>query len=43
VAATVHDIGTALSLVGIGWGITIALDLTPAEGQRPSSGCWSPA
>jgi DNA-binding transcriptional LysR family regulator len=30
VAATVHDIGTALSLVGIGWGITIAPELTPA-------------
>ncbi len=30
VGATVHDVGTALSLVGIGWGITIAPELTPA-------------
>ena len=30
VAATVHDVGTAISLVGIGWGITIAPELTPA-------------
>jgi DNA-binding transcriptional LysR family regulator len=30
VCATVHDVGTALSLVGIGWGITIAPELTPA-------------
>jgi DNA-binding transcriptional LysR family regulator len=30
VGATVHDIGTAISLVGIGWGITIAPELTPA-------------
>lgn len=29
-AATVNDIGTAISLVGIGWGITIAPELTPA-------------
>jgi len=28
-AATVDDIGTALNLVGIGWGITIAPALTP--------------
>lgn len=30
VGSTVHDVGTALSLVGIGWGITIAPELTPA-------------
>jgi DNA-binding transcriptional LysR family regulator len=30
VAATVNDIGTAIGLVGIGWGITIAPELTPA-------------
>jgi len=35
VAATVHDVGTALSLVGIGWGITIAPELTPAGTQAP--------
>ncbi len=29
VAASVDDIGTALGLVGIGWGITIAPELTP--------------
>jgi DNA-binding transcriptional LysR family regulator len=29
VAATVNDIGTAIGLVGIGWGITIAPELTP--------------
>jgi DNA-binding transcriptional LysR family regulator len=29
-AATVNDIGTALGLVGIGWGVTIAPELTPA-------------
>ena len=30
VAATVNDIGTAIGLVGIGWGVTIAPELTPA-------------
>lgn len=30
VAATVNDVGTAVGLVGIGWGITIAPELTPA-------------
>jgi DNA-binding transcriptional LysR family regulator len=35
VGATVHDVGTAISLVGIGWGITIAPELTPA-GTRAS-------
>ena len=30
VVATVDDVATALGLVGIGWGITIAPDLTPA-------------
>lgn len=29
-AATVNDIGTTIGLVGIGWGITIAPELTPA-------------
>lgn len=29
-AATVNDIGTAIGLVGIGWGVTIAPELTPA-------------
>jgi DNA-binding transcriptional LysR family regulator len=29
-AATVDDMGTAIGLVGIGWGITIAPELTPA-------------
>lgn len=32
-AATVNDIGTAISLVGIGWGVTIAPELTPASGN----------
>ena len=31
VVATVDDVATALGLVGIGWGITIAPDLTPAN------------
>ncbi|MGH3260962.1 MAG: LysR family transcriptional regulator, partial [Trebonia sp.] len=35
VGATVHDLGTAISLVGIGWGITIAPDLTPAGTPTP--------
>jgi DNA-binding transcriptional LysR family regulator len=30
VAATVDDIGTAIGLVGVGWGITVAPELTPA-------------
>ena len=30
VVATVNDIGTAIDLVGIGWGIAIAPELTPA-------------
>ena len=30
VAATVDDVGTALGLVGMNWGITIAAELTPA-------------
>ena len=30
VAATVQDVGTAISLVGIGWGVTIAPELTPS-------------
>ena len=31
VAATVDDVATALGLVSIGWGITVAPDLTPAN------------
>ena len=34
-AATVDDIGTAIGLVGIGWGITIAPELTPAGAGAP--------
>jgi DNA-binding transcriptional LysR family regulator len=34
-AATVNDIGTALGLVGIGWGITIAPERTPAATTLP--------
>jgi DNA-binding transcriptional LysR family regulator len=34
-AATVHDVGTALSLVSIGWGITVAPDLTPSGARAP--------
>ncbi|MER5627529.1 LysR substrate-binding domain-containing protein [Streptosporangium sp. NPDC002544] len=30
IVATVDDVATALGLVGIGWGVTIAPDLTPA-------------
>jgi DNA-binding transcriptional LysR family regulator len=33
VAATVNDLGTAIGLVGMGWGVTIAPELTPAETQ----------
>jgi DNA-binding transcriptional LysR family regulator len=35
VVATVDDVATALGLVSIGWGITVAPDLTPAN---PESG-----
>jgi hypothetical protein len=31
VSATVDDVGSALGLVSVGWGVTIAPDLTPAE------------
>jgi DNA-binding transcriptional LysR family regulator len=34
-AATVNDIGTAIGLVGIGWGVTIAPELTPAGTNLP--------
>jgi DNA-binding transcriptional LysR family regulator len=34
-AATVQDVGTAISLVGIGWGITIAPELTPSGTPAP--------
>ena len=30
IAATVNDVGTAVGLVGIGWGVTMAPELTPA-------------
>ncbi|UQX86948.1 LysR family transcriptional regulator [Jatrophihabitans telluris] len=33
VAATVNDVGTAIGLVGIGWGITIAPEFTPADSK----------
>lgn len=33
VAASVNDIGTTIGLVGIGWGIAIAPELTPAGGD----------
>jgi DNA-binding transcriptional LysR family regulator len=33
VAATVNDVGTAIGLVGMGWGITIAPELTPAADE----------
>jgi DNA-binding transcriptional LysR family regulator len=32
-AATVNDIGTAIGLVGIGWGVTVAPDLTPVGSE----------
>jgi DNA-binding transcriptional LysR family regulator len=32
-AATVNDIGTAIGLVGIGWGVTIAPELTPVGAE----------
>ena len=35
VAATVHDVGTAISLVGIGWGVTVAPELTPSGAPVP--------
>jgi DNA-binding transcriptional LysR family regulator len=31
VTATVNDIGTAIDLVGFGWGITVAPELTPVD------------
>ncbi|MCU1681418.1 MAG: DNA-binding transcriptional regulator, LysR family [Amycolatopsis sp.] len=33
VTATVNDIGTAIGLVGVGWGVTIAPELTPAGAE----------
>ena len=30
-----NDLGTAVGLVGIGWGITIAPELTPSNTDRP--------
>ena len=35
VAATVQDVGTAISLVGIGWGVAIAPELTPLGTDGP--------
>jgi DNA-binding transcriptional LysR family regulator len=34
VAATVKDVGTALGLVGMGWGVTVAPELTPGTPER---------
>jgi molybdate transport repressor ModE-like protein len=34
-AASVNDVATAIGLVGIGWGITIAPELTPSNSGRP--------
>jgi DNA-binding transcriptional LysR family regulator len=34
-AASVNDLGTAVGLVGIGWGVTIAPELTPISSDRP--------
>jgi DNA-binding transcriptional LysR family regulator len=34
VVATVGDLATALGLVGLGWGVTIAPELTPAGSDR---------
>jgi DNA-binding transcriptional LysR family regulator len=31
----VQDVGTAISLVGIGWGVTIAPELTPSGTDGP--------
>jgi DNA-binding transcriptional LysR family regulator len=36
-AATANDLGTAVGLVGAGWGITIAPELTPVSPDRPIS------
>ena len=33
VAATVYDVGTAIGLVGMGWGVTVAPELTPATAE----------
>lgn len=35
IAGTVNDIGTAIGLVGIGWGVTIAPELTPSGTELP--------
>ena len=35
VAATVNDIGTAIDLVGAGWGVTIAPEMTPVGPEVP--------
>jgi DNA-binding transcriptional LysR family regulator len=34
-AASVNDVATAVGLAGIGWGVTIAPELTPSSSDRP--------
>jgi DNA-binding transcriptional LysR family regulator len=34
-AASVNDLGTAVGLVGIGWGVALAPELTPVSSDRP--------
>jgi DNA-binding transcriptional LysR family regulator len=34
-AASVNDLATAVGLASIGWGVTIAAELTPGSGDRP--------
>jgi molybdate transport repressor ModE-like protein len=34
-AASVNDVGTAVGLAAVGWGITIAPELTPSNTERP--------
>ncbi|MDQ6695997.1 MAG: LysR substrate-binding domain-containing protein [Actinomycetota bacterium] len=35
IAASVNDLATAVGLVAVGWGITIAPELTPGNSDRP--------
>ena len=37
ITATVNDVGTSIGLVGIGWGVTIAPELTPSSAAAPVS------
>jgi DNA-binding transcriptional LysR family regulator len=37
VTATVNDVGTAIGLAGIGWGVTIAPEFTPVTGTAEVS------